>query len=253
MNVNFDNKTYSFQVSPGADGYKQFTEAIRKAFHLPDDSELNITFTCDEPSSAGALLTLSGPGAYDAAVHCASVSAARRVVTSDQQQPQQVIPGTCTAPGSSNTTSPGSAMTTSSGPATLLPPPVNTHPISSHQISRSNSSSDYSLSGGGNSRRSSSSGSGLYDMYDEAAGSSSSSGASGSSSEGPSSPAGPFSGSQAGGGGGESVEVEVEQEDGSSSDGSARSSHSSSSSSGRRGTGLGRKLRNAISDLLVIR
>jgi hypothetical protein len=51
MNVNFDNKTYSFQVLPGADGYRQFTEAIRKAFHLPDDSELNITFTCDEPSS----------------------------------------------------------------------------------------------------------------------------------------------------------------------------------------------------------
>ena len=55
MNVNFDNKTYSFQVSPGADGYKQFTEAIRKAFHLPDDSELNITFTCDEPSSGGTM------------------------------------------------------------------------------------------------------------------------------------------------------------------------------------------------------
>lgn len=51
MNVNFDNKTYSFQVAPGVDGYRQFTEAIRKAFHLPDDSELNITFTCDEPSS----------------------------------------------------------------------------------------------------------------------------------------------------------------------------------------------------------
>lgn len=51
MNVNFDNKTYSFQVAPGPDGYKQFTEAIRKAFRLPDDSELNITFTCDEPSS----------------------------------------------------------------------------------------------------------------------------------------------------------------------------------------------------------
>ncbi|GBF92301.1 hypothetical protein Rsub_05384 [Raphidocelis subcapitata] len=77
MNVNFDNKTYSFTVAPGSDGYRQFTQAIRRAFHLPDDSELNITFTCDEPSS-GSLLTLSGPGAYDAAVHCAAVSAARR-------------------------------------------------------------------------------------------------------------------------------------------------------------------------------
>lgn len=87
MNVNFDNKTYSFHVAPGADGYRQFTEAIRRAFHLPDDSELNITFTCDEPSTAGNLLTLTGPGAYDAAVHCASVSAARRSTSSSTDRP----------------------------------------------------------------------------------------------------------------------------------------------------------------------
>jgi hypothetical protein len=83
MNVNFDGRTYSFEVKPGPDGYKLFTEAIRRAFSLPDDSELNITFTCDEPTvpDAGSLLTLQGPGAYDAAVHCASVSAARRMTT----------------------------------------------------------------------------------------------------------------------------------------------------------------------------
>lgn len=51
MNVNFDGRTYSFEVKPGPDGYRQFTEAIRRAFSLPDDSELNITFTCDEPST----------------------------------------------------------------------------------------------------------------------------------------------------------------------------------------------------------
>lgn len=32
------------------------------------------------PASAGSLLTLQGAGAYDAAVHCASVSAARRTI-----------------------------------------------------------------------------------------------------------------------------------------------------------------------------
>lgn len=82
MNVNFDGRTYSFEVKPGPDGYSQFTEAIRRAFSLPEDSELNITFTCDEPTAAaeaGTLLTLQGAGAYDAAVHCASVSAARRL------------------------------------------------------------------------------------------------------------------------------------------------------------------------------
>lgn len=50
MNVNFDGQTYSFEVKPGTAGYKQFTQAIREAFSLPEDSELNITFTCDEPS-----------------------------------------------------------------------------------------------------------------------------------------------------------------------------------------------------------
>ncbi len=81
MNVNFDGKTYSFEVEPGPNGYRKFTEAIRMAFELPDDSELNITFTCDEPTlpEVGSLLTLQGPGAYDAAVHCASLSAARRL------------------------------------------------------------------------------------------------------------------------------------------------------------------------------
>ncbi len=37
-------KLADIQVRPGPDGYKQFTEAIRKAFNLPEDSELNITF-----------------------------------------------------------------------------------------------------------------------------------------------------------------------------------------------------------------
>ena len=51
MNVNFDGRTYSFEVKPGPDGYRDFTQAIRRAFNLPEDSELNITFTCDEPSA----------------------------------------------------------------------------------------------------------------------------------------------------------------------------------------------------------
>ena len=29
MNVNFDGRTYSFEVKPGPEGYRQFTEAIR--------------------------------------------------------------------------------------------------------------------------------------------------------------------------------------------------------------------------------
>lgn len=65
MNVNFDGRTYSFEVKPGPDGYRQFTEAIRRAFNLPDDSELNITFTCDEPIA----LPLDSPTASTPPVH----------------------------------------------------------------------------------------------------------------------------------------------------------------------------------------
>lgn len=113
MNVNFDSKTYSFDVQPGQDGYKLFTEAIRKAFCLPDDSELNITFTCDEPST-GALLTLQGAGAYDAAVHCAAVSAARRLHSSRSApaSPATSTDGSVT-PGASATSGATSTSTSS--------------------------------------------------------------------------------------------------------------------------------------------
>ena len=47
-------------MRPGPDGYHQFTLAIRRAFLLPEDSELNITFTCDEPSSGGRPLARLG-------------------------------------------------------------------------------------------------------------------------------------------------------------------------------------------------
>ena len=42
----------------------------------------------------GALLTLQGPGAYDAAVHCASVSAARRIQQQRDQPPGVPLPST---------------------------------------------------------------------------------------------------------------------------------------------------------------
>ena len=48
---------------------------------------------------AASLLTLQGPGAYDAAVHCASVSAARRMLHGGSPEPgshrgQPCTPGT---------------------------------------------------------------------------------------------------------------------------------------------------------------
>ncbi len=68
------------QVHPGPDGYKHFTDAIRRAFCLPGDSELNITFTCDEPTPvdppATAIAAAAVPVSDDPAVG-ASQQAAR--------------------------------------------------------------------------------------------------------------------------------------------------------------------------------
>lgn len=133
MNVNFDGKTYSFEVKPGPDGYMMFTEAIRRAFDLPEDSELNITFTCDEPTvpELGSLLTLQGPGAYDAAVHCASVSAARRLANSREHgEHPHGIPRATSMPGmqdmSGSSSGGPSTPTSGTGPGLLrhvsLPP-----------------------------------------------------------------------------------------------------------------------------------
>ncbi|KAG1673427.1 hypothetical protein FOA52_002192 [Chlamydomonas sp. UWO 241] len=79
MNVNFGGIMFSFEVKAGPRGYADFAASIRHAFSLPDGCELNITFTCDEPST-GAPFTIHGARAYDAAVHCASISAARRAL-----------------------------------------------------------------------------------------------------------------------------------------------------------------------------
>ena len=45
--MNFDGHTYSFEVKPGPEGYARFTDAIRRAFNLPVDSDLRISYTCD--------------------------------------------------------------------------------------------------------------------------------------------------------------------------------------------------------------
>eukprot|EP00884_Botryococcus_braunii_P010561 jgi/Botrbrau1/19506/Bobra.0035s0007.1 len=131
MNVNFDGKVFGFEVKPGLDGYREFTNAIRRAFSLAADSELNITFTCDEPSAGWqaasntsplpsftgtSLLTLQGPGAYDAAVHCASVSAARRNMQSRSTTQQG-------CPSSPMGIDHSSSSTSSSSSATGAPAP----------------------------------------------------------------------------------------------------------------------------------
>ena len=88
MNITFNGVTRGFRVAPGPEGYKKFTSEIQKAFKLPPDADLNITFTCDEPVDVASRLMLKGKGAYDAAVACASISAARRVLQNGEVRQQ---------------------------------------------------------------------------------------------------------------------------------------------------------------------
>lgn len=123
MNVNFHDHVYGFVVKPGPEGYLEFTHAIRTAFHLPEWSELNITFTCDEPSS-GSLLTLQGRGAYNAAVHCAAISATRRHLQQGSNFGSSVVSAGTISPsrsGPSHTSSSGRSSSGSGGDSSQRP------------------------------------------------------------------------------------------------------------------------------------
>ncbi|EFJ46303.1 hypothetical protein VOLCADRAFT_46480, partial [Volvox carteri f. nagariensis] len=77
MVVYFEGQIHRIPVKQGPDGLKEFTHRIRELFRLPDDVDISLTFGCKEPLS-GQHLKLEGIGAFDAAVHCASVAAAER-------------------------------------------------------------------------------------------------------------------------------------------------------------------------------
>jgi hypothetical protein len=78
MNVAFHGESHSFKVVKGLAGYQRFTQEIRSKFALPNQSELNISFTCDNPSNPDSTIVLQGLGAYDSAVHLAAISMHRK-------------------------------------------------------------------------------------------------------------------------------------------------------------------------------
>lgn len=51
FNVNLNDEIVSFEVRSGSAGYGHFLAAVRQAFVLSADDELEITFSVDEPSS----------------------------------------------------------------------------------------------------------------------------------------------------------------------------------------------------------
>ncbi len=76
----------------GDEGLKEFTTRIRELFKLPAEVDISLTFGCKEPMS-GHHLKLEGMGAFDAAVHCASVAAAERVHKANQRSSRDPATG----------------------------------------------------------------------------------------------------------------------------------------------------------------
>ncbi|KAI8474321.1 MAG: hypothetical protein J3K34DRAFT_366279 [Monoraphidium minutum] len=73
MRVSFNGKTYKVRVQPGPEGAAEFERQIRGLLQLPDTVEFDVIFHCRAPGT-GDKLQLQGLNAFDAAVHCASLS-----------------------------------------------------------------------------------------------------------------------------------------------------------------------------------
>eukprot|EP01025_Chloroclados_australasicus_P026945 TRINITY_DN2674_c0_g1_i1.p1 TRINITY_DN2674_c0_g1~~TRINITY_DN2674_c0_g1_i1.p1 ORF type:complete len:285 (+),score=31.33 TRINITY_DN2674_c0_g1_i1:59-856(+) len=66
------------KVGEGQGGVEEFTRKVREAFGVSESEELDLSFVCNAPNVRREQIRLQGNSAFDAAVHCAQVSAAQR-------------------------------------------------------------------------------------------------------------------------------------------------------------------------------
>eukprot|EP00877_Chromochloris_zofingiensis_P003002 jgi/Chrzof1/12702/Cz07g04170.t1 len=88
MRVSFNGRTHKVQVKPGVEGAKEFEYEIRRLLQLPDDQEFDVIFHCRAPGT-GDKLQLQGLNAFDAAVHCASLSSKSTASQASSSRKQQ--------------------------------------------------------------------------------------------------------------------------------------------------------------------
>eukprot|EP00192_Tetraselmis_astigmatica_P019774 CAMPEP_0117669728 /NCGR_PEP_ID=MMETSP0804-20121206/12309_1 /TAXON_ID=1074897 /ORGANISM="Tetraselmis astigmatica, Strain CCMP880" /LENGTH=208 /DNA_ID=CAMNT_0005477849 /DNA_START=645 /DNA_END=1271 /DNA_ORIENTATION=- len=69
----------NFHPEEGPEGLQHFKEQVMSLLGLSSNTEVRLIFECVEPFT-GSRVTFAGPGTYDAAIHCAAVSAARRKI-----------------------------------------------------------------------------------------------------------------------------------------------------------------------------
>ena len=78
MAVTLNGNEHRIEVAPGERGRARFERDIRELFELHGEDDLEFTFDCQDPCDASAAITLEGRSAFDAAFHCAAITAARR-------------------------------------------------------------------------------------------------------------------------------------------------------------------------------
>ena len=78
MAVTLNDQVHRITVRPGPEGRRRFECDIRDLFELNSQDDLEFTFDCQDPSNTSESVLLEGRRAFDAAFHCASISAARR-------------------------------------------------------------------------------------------------------------------------------------------------------------------------------
>jgi len=88
MTVVHENVVHQVVVEPGEFGQRKFQQDIRRIFGLQEDDAIQLTFGCRLPDSPHEV-TLDGWTSYDAAVHCASLSAGQREKRVHSESPQK--------------------------------------------------------------------------------------------------------------------------------------------------------------------
>ena len=85
MSVTFNGVVHHIVVRGGPNGYAAFVADVRRIFGIDAGHDMQLAFDCADPVTGG-LVKLNGAGAYQAAVHCAAISAAKRMASWSRAQ-----------------------------------------------------------------------------------------------------------------------------------------------------------------------
>mmetsp|Transcript_7348 Transcript_7348/g.14479 ORF Transcript_7348/g.14479 Transcript_7348/m.14479 type:complete len:90 (+) Transcript_7348:244-513(+) len=79
MAVVYNGTVHKIPVRLGPEGVAEFKARVKALFGFSEDVDFDVTFECKSPTSEEKLL-LKGLDCYEAATHCAAVSAAKRAL-----------------------------------------------------------------------------------------------------------------------------------------------------------------------------